>query len=89
MLSIDVLDLTGFQVWTTISRGWVFFAAAFIIIVPMYQEVNAILRQIKKNKNDELNQVGTEYQSSGNGRVNGGYSSSSTEKQTTKSSHVF
>jgi len=89
MLSIDVLDLTGFQVWTTISRGWVFFAAAFIIIVPMYQEVNAILRQIKKNKNDELNQVGTEYQSSGNGRVNGGYSSSSTEQQTTKSSHVF
>merc|ERR1711892_377692 len=43
MLSIDILDLSGFNVWTTMSRAWAFVAAAFIIIVPMYQEVKAIL----------------------------------------------
>jgi len=53
MLSIDILDLSGFNVWTTMSRAWAFVAAAFIIIVPMYQEVKAILKQIKKNKEDK------------------------------------
>jgi len=53
MLSIDILDLTGFNVWTTMSRGWAFVAAAFIIIVPMYQEVRAIFKQIAKNKEDK------------------------------------
>ena len=37
--SIDVLDLPGFQVWTHISRIWAYAAAAFIIIIPFYQEV--------------------------------------------------
>jgi len=54
MLSIDILDLTGFNVWTTMSRGWAFTAAAFIIIVPMYQEVKAIVKQTAKNKEDKL-----------------------------------
>merc|ERR1719500_2342969 len=53
MLSIDILDLSGFNVWTTMSRGWAFVAAAFIIIVPMYQEVRAIFKQTAKNKEDE------------------------------------
>merc|ERR1719376_1378361 len=53
MLSIDILDLTGFNVWTTMSRGWAFIAAAFIIIVPMYQEVKAIFKQTAKNREDK------------------------------------
>merc|ERR1712055_966303 len=53
MLSIDILDLTGFNVWTTMSRGWAFTAAAFIIIVPMYQEVKAIFKQTARNREDK------------------------------------
>jgi hypothetical protein len=39
MLSIDMLDLAGFKAWTIISRVWAFIAAAFIITVPLVQEV--------------------------------------------------
>jgi len=56
MLSIDILDLSGFNVWTTMSRGWAFVAASFIIIVPMYQEVKAVLKQLAKNKKDKLSE---------------------------------
>ena len=46
LFSVDVLDFAGFNLWTCISRGWAFVAAAFIIIVPMYQEVsNLSVRQ--------------------------------------------
>jgi len=55
MLSTDILDLYGFNIWTTLSRGWAFVAAAFIIIVPMFQEVNAIIKQLAKNKEDKMN----------------------------------
>jgi len=54
MLSTDILDLYGFNVWTTMSRGWAFVAAAFIIIVPMYQEVNQVIKQVARNKADKL-----------------------------------
>jgi len=54
MLSIDILDLSGFNIWTTISRVWAFTAAAFIIIMPMYQEVKAIIKQNAKNKKDKM-----------------------------------
>jgi len=54
MLSVDILDLSGFNVWTTMSRGWAFVAASFIIIVPMYQEVKAVLKQLAKNKKEKL-----------------------------------
>merc|ERR1712211_144301 len=39
-------------IWTTISRGWAFTAAAIIIILPLFQEVSAILKQLKKNKKE-------------------------------------
>merc|ERR1711874_855222 len=52
MLSVDILDLNGFNIWTTISRGWAFTAAAVIIILPLFQEVAAILKQLKKNKKE-------------------------------------
>merc|ERR1712179_272887 len=54
MLSIDILDLTGFNIWTSISRVWAFTAAAFIIVVPMYQEVKAIIKQNAKNTKDRM-----------------------------------
>jgi len=50
MLTLDVLDVTGFGVWTTLSRGWAYVAAAFIVIVPLVQEFMAITRQIQLNK---------------------------------------
>jgi len=52
MLSIDILDLEGFNIWTTISRGWAFSAAAFIVIVPMYQEIVAVIKQVGRNKKE-------------------------------------
>merc|ERR1719234_1397186 len=52
MLTVDILDLAGFNIWTTISRGWAFTAAAVIVILPLYQEVSAILKQLKKNKKE-------------------------------------
>merc|ERR1712080_191360 len=50
MLSIPILDSDDFAVWTTISRGWAYVASAFIIIVPLVQEVYAIVQQHKQNK---------------------------------------
>ena len=52
MLTLDVLDNNGFLVWTTLSRGWAFVAAAFIIIVPLVQEFQAIIRQHRQNQMD-------------------------------------
>jgi len=50
MLTVNVLDSKGFLAWTTLSRGWAYIAAAFIIVVPLVQEFMAILRQHRKNK---------------------------------------
>jgi len=61
MLSMDILDLTAFNAWTTMSRGWAFTAAAFIVIVPMYQEVRAVFKQLKKNKEDKLKEEENSY----------------------------
>ena len=40
MLTVNVLDSQGFLAWTTLSRGWAYIAATFIIIVPLVQEVS-------------------------------------------------
>ncbi|XP_076358108.1 uncharacterized protein LOC143250870 [Tachypleus tridentatus] len=50
MAAIKLLDSSGFLIWTSISRGWTFTAAAFIIIVPCVQEIIAIRRQHLANK---------------------------------------
>jgi len=50
MLSVDMLDQAGFTIWTTISRGWAYVAAAFIIIVPLLQELMAVRKQLSKNR---------------------------------------
>merc|ERR1719323_667605 len=76
MLSVDVMNITGFQVWTTLSRGWAFVAATFIIVVPLVQEVHAIWKQHRLNQesskeddssnNDNDSQQPTLTNSSGN-----------------------
>jgi len=70
MLSVDVMDLFGFQVWTTLSRGWAFIAATFIILVPLIQEIHAIWRQhnlnLKEKEKDTTNITSHE----GNGDLN-------------------
>jgi len=53
MLSIDIFDLKQFNTWTVISRGWAFAASAFIVVVPMFQEVKAVLKQLARNKEDK------------------------------------
>merc|ERR1739848_291097 len=50
MLSVDILDQSGFTVWTSLSQGWAYVAAAFIIIVPLAQELRAVQKQLKRNK---------------------------------------
>merc|ERR1711874_419574 len=53
MLSIDIFDLQQFNTWTVISRCWAFAASAFIVLVPMFQEVKAVLKQLGRNKEDK------------------------------------
>ena len=53
MLTIDVFNYAQFNTWTVVSRGWAFTAAAFIVLVPMIQEVKAVLKQLKRNKEDK------------------------------------
>ena len=53
MLSVDILDQAAFTVWTSVSRGWAYVAAAFIVIVPLAQELRAVSKQLKRNKENE------------------------------------
>ena len=64
MLSVDILDQAGFTVWTSLSRGWAYVAAAFIVIVPLAQELRAVQKQLSRNKEDkrqEFSQINKGY----------------------------
>ena len=50
MIAAHPLDSSGFLAWTTLSRGWGFVAAAFIIVVPLVQELYAIGHQWRKQR---------------------------------------
>ena len=52
MLSVDVVGLYGFTVWTTLSQGWAYVAAIFIIVVPLLQEILAIKSKISAQVRD-------------------------------------
>jgi len=86
MLSVDILDKYGFGVWTTLSRGWAFVAATFIILVPLYQEVRAISRQFNKNKAEKLSSRDDDHDvTSCNNSREGGNTSSGNNKH----GHLF
>ena len=53
MLTIDVFNYAQFNTWTVVSRFWAFTAAAFIVLVPLIQEVKAVLKQLARNKEDK------------------------------------
>merc|ERR1712142_1175913 len=93
MLSTDILDRTGFTVWTTLSKGWAYVAAAFIIIVPFYQEVRAIMRQVSKNKQESLltdsDDSSTLTQPLANGAVNTGFANSISSSPRNKHEYIF
>ena len=55
MTSVSHLDKSGFLAWTTLSRGWGYVAATFIIIVPLVQEMQALRKQIQLNKQRNVN----------------------------------
>ena len=62
MLSVHILDLSGFGVWTNISQVWAFIAAIFIITEPLVQEVLAIAEQARKNKSTAKSTVNEQSQ---------------------------
>ena len=65
------MDWYGFAVWTTLSRGWAFIAAIFIILVPLIQEVHAIWRQHNNNLKEEMKNDNTNINSNeANGDIN-------------------
>ena len=39
MLSFEIMGAGGFNAWTIVSQSWAIIAAAFIVIVPLVQEV--------------------------------------------------
>lgn len=57
MIAAHPLDSAGFLAWTTLSRGWGFVAAAFIIVVPLIQEVFAIFSRWRKNQTAPLDSL--------------------------------
>ncbi|XP_059096801.1 uncharacterized protein LOC131891278 isoform X2 [Tigriopus californicus] len=69
MLSVGIFDLTQFNIWTIVSRGWAFIAATFIVIVPFYQEIRAIILQHQLNKDLKIAEMGAIPQSNGNGHA--------------------
>merc|ERR1711956_188751 len=60
----------GFQVWTTLSRGWAFIAATFIILVPLIQEIHAIWRQYNLNLKEKEKDSTNINSHEGNGDLN-------------------
>ena len=48
---MDILDAGGFLVWTTLSRGWAFTAAAFIILAPLLQVTNTMHLELELSTN--------------------------------------
>lgn len=55
MLVDEVVTNSGFAVWSSVCRGWVFVAAIFIIVVPLYEDTqNVTLFSNGKKTNRKL-----------------------------------
>jgi len=57
MLEAIKLDETRFFVWTTVSQVWTFLAAAYIVIVPLFEEVKEVYGQYLLNKSMEQQHI--------------------------------
>ncbi|CAH1782060.1 unnamed protein product [Owenia fusiformis] len=68
MISIGVLNVTQFRMWTQLSQVWAFIAAIFIITVPLIQEIYGIVHRVKKNRNNERSR---ETEQNGGTQLNG------------------
>ncbi|XP_066270073.1 uncharacterized protein [Branchiostoma lanceolatum] len=50
MLAVGVMNGDQFQHWVNVSQSWAYIAAAFLVIVPLIQEIVSIRRQYVTNK---------------------------------------
>ncbi|XP_035681863.1 urea-proton symporter DUR3-like [Branchiostoma floridae] len=50
MLGVGVMNGSEFQHWVNVSQTWAFLAAAFVIVVPLVQEVVSIYKNYRANK---------------------------------------
>lgn len=57
MASLKVFSKPLFEGWVYLSQTWAFIVAAFIIIVPLVQEVWAVYDQIQINKKSDEIQI--------------------------------
>jgi len=95
MLTIDVFNYAQFNTWTVVSRGWAFTAAAFIVLVPLIQEIKAVLKQLARNKEDKtsmsdehlpLSKVEVNQDS---GMPNPSFTSAATQQNRSKSNYIY
>jgi len=95
MLTIDVFNYAQFNTWTVVSRGWAFTAAAFIVLVPLFQEVKAVLKQLERNKEDKTS-MSDEHMplskvevSQDSGMPDPSFTNATTQQNRSKSSKVY
>ena len=52
LIMLEAVKFDGFRflVWTTVSQIWTYLAAAYIVIVPLYEEVREVYGQYLVNK---------------------------------------
>jgi hypothetical protein len=61
LMIITSLDILGrFLIWTGISQTWTFLAAAYIIIVPLFEEVKEVYTQYIKKTEEKTEKMKTD-----------------------------
>ncbi|XP_035669047.1 urea-proton symporter DUR3-like [Branchiostoma floridae] len=55
MLAVGVMNGGQFQHWVNVSQSWAYIAAAFLILVPLIQEIVSVRRQYVINKSVACN----------------------------------
>eukprot|EP00058_Branchiostoma_floridae_P027351 XP_002612842.1 hypothetical protein BRAFLDRAFT_67210 [Branchiostoma floridae] len=58
MLAVGVMNGGQFQHWVNVSQSWAYIAAAFLILVPLIQEIVSVRRQYIINKSVACNDEG-------------------------------
>jgi len=95
MLTIDVFNYAQFNTWTVVSRGWAFTAAAFIVLVPLIQEIMAVLKQLERNKEDKTSMSDEHVplskleMSQDSGMPNPSFTAAATQQNRSKSNYIY